>query len=79
MPGSTIRHAAPLTFMPSENMHKGTIHAVNTLVGSRRSWKTMPQGKEPVWPPQLEAALVEGAFATSSRSTRFLTTLPRPG
>ncbi|KAL1696746.1 hypothetical protein GGG16DRAFT_43277 [Schizophyllum commune] len=80
MPGSTIRHAAPLTFMPSENMHKGTIHAVNTLVGSRRSWKTMPQGKEPVWPPQLEAALVEGLDKYrpgSTMETRHLRRFPK--
>ncbi|TRM65444.1 hypothetical protein BD626DRAFT_546930 [Schizophyllum amplum] len=70
----------PSTFVPSDDMNKGTVHAVNTLVGSRRSWKTMPEGKEPVWPPQLEAALIEGLEKYrpgSNTETRQLRRFPK--
>ncbi|KAL1748182.1 hypothetical protein HDZ31DRAFT_30159 [Schizophyllum fasciatum] len=80
-PGAAIVYnPPPMTFLPSDDMNKGTVHAVNTLVGSRRSWKTMPEGKEPVWPPQLEAALIEGLEKyrpNSSVETRTLRRFPK--
>ena len=63
----------------SDSTGQGTDAAVKSILNSRKCWRSLKGKEEPVWPPQLEAALVEGAFATSSRSTRFLTTLPRPG
>ncbi|TFY57322.1 hypothetical protein EVG20_g8597 [Dentipellis fragilis] len=37
-----------------------TRDAVNTIVSGRKSWKTLKGKGEAVWPPYLEAALVEG-------------------
>jgi hypothetical protein len=38
-----------------------TRDAVNTIVSGRKSWKTLKGKGEAVWPPYLEAALIEGA------------------
>lgn len=36
-------------------------NAMQTIVAGRKSWKTMKgRGAEPVWPPELECALIEG-------------------
>ncbi len=37
-----------------------TRDAVNTIVSGRKSWKTLKGKGEAVWPPYLEAALIEG-------------------
>jgi hypothetical protein len=37
-----------------------TKDAVNTIVSGRKSWKTLKGKGEAVWPPYLEAALIEG-------------------
>jgi hypothetical protein len=57
-----------------------TRDAVNTIVSGRKSWKTLKGKGEAVWPPYLEAALIEGpptpplpsspAYPPSSLSTR---------
>lgn len=39
-----------------------TRDAVHTIVSGRKSWKTLKGKGEAVWPPYLEAALVEGRF-----------------
>ena len=39
-----------------------TRDAVHTIVSGRKSWKTLKGKGEAVWPPYLEAALVEGAY-----------------
>ena len=38
-----------------------TRDAVNTIVSGRKSWKTLKGKGEAVWPPYLEAALIEGS------------------
>lgn len=43
-----------------------TRDAVHTIVSGRKSWKTLKGKGEAVWPPYLEAALVEGKFNMSS-------------
>lgn len=40
----------------------GTSDAVQSIVTSRKCWKTIKGKGEVVWPPQLEAALVEGDY-----------------
>jgi hypothetical protein len=57
-----------------------TRDAVNTIVSGRKSWKTLKGKGEAVWPPYLEAALIEGpptpplpsspTYPPSSLSTR---------
>jgi transcriptional enhancer factor len=42
-----------------------TRDAVNTIVSGRKSWKTLKGKGEAVWPPYLEAALIEGPSAPS--------------
>ena len=46
----------------------------NSIVRGRKSWKTQ-QGGEIVWPPELEAALVEGMVPSSLWLAGFLTSL----
>lgn len=36
-----------------------------TIVRARKSWKTVKGRSEPVWPPHLEKALVQGELASS--------------
>lgn len=43
-----------------------TRDAVHTIVSGRKSWKTLKGKGEAVWPPYLEAALVEGKFNITS-------------
>lgn len=38
-----------------------TTDAIQTIVTGRKCWKTIKGKGEVVWPPSLEAALVEGA------------------
>lgn len=45
----------------SPSYSTGTSDAVQSIVTSRKCWKTIKGKGEVVWPPQLEAALVEGA------------------
>ena len=35
--------------------------AVKSILNSRKCWRSLKGKEEPVWPPQLEAALIEGA------------------
>ncbi|KAI0262186.1 hypothetical protein BC834DRAFT_972191 [Gloeopeniophorella convolvens] len=56
-----------------------TRDAVNTIVSGRKSWKTLKGKGEAVWPPYLEAALVEALDKyrpETSRSTRSLSRFP---
>ena len=36
--------------------------AVSTILSGRKCWRILKGRNEPVWPPQLEAALIEGNF-----------------
>ncbi|EIM80699.1 uncharacterized protein STEHIDRAFT_142622 [Stereum hirsutum FP-91666 SS1] len=56
-----------------------TRDAVHTIVSGRKSWKTLKGKGEAVWPPYLEAALVEALDRyrpETSRSTRSLSRFP---
>ncbi|KAI0319285.1 hypothetical protein OF83DRAFT_1170358 [Amylostereum chailletii] len=56
-----------------------TRDAVQTIVAGRKSWKTLKGKGEAVWPPYLEAALVEALDRyrpETSRSTRSLSRFP---
>ncbi|KAH8105082.1 hypothetical protein BXZ70DRAFT_503765 [Cristinia sonorae] len=53
--------------------------AVNTIVSNRKCWRILKGRDEAVWPPALEAALIEGLEKykpTESRSTRSLGRFP---
>ena len=50
-----------------------TRDAVHTIVSGRKSWKTLKGKGEAVWPPYLEAALVEGAHPPTLPRLRSLT------
>ncbi|KAL4244355.1 TEC1 family protein [Abortiporus biennis] len=53
--------------------------AVQTILTGRKCWRIMKGKDEAVWPPQLEAALIEGLEKyrpTESRSTRALGRFP---
>ncbi|KAF6761113.1 hypothetical protein DFP72DRAFT_1002917 [Ephemerocybe angulata] len=55
-----------------------TRDAVQSIVKGRKSWKTL-RGGEIVWPPELEAALIEGLenyLPDDSRETRLLGRFP---
>ncbi|KAJ7597578.1 hypothetical protein C8J56DRAFT_882983 [Mycena floridula] len=56
----------------------GTQDVFHTIVKGRKSWKTL-RGGEVVWPPELEAALLEGLESyqpDDSRETRLLGRFP---
>ncbi|TFY73468.1 hypothetical protein EWM64_g10544, partial [Hericium alpestre] len=56
-----------------------TRDAVHTIVSGRKSWKTLKGKGEAVWPPYLEAALVEALDKyrpETSRSQRSLSRFP---
>ncbi|THH31736.1 hypothetical protein EUX98_g2464 [Antrodiella citrinella] len=56
-----------------------TGEAVQTIVSGRKCWRIMKGKDEAVWPPALEAALIEGLEKykpTESRSTRSLGRFP---
>ena len=37
-------------------------NVADTIVRARKSWKTVKGRSEPVWPPHLEKALVQGVY-----------------
>lgn len=49
-----------------------TRDAVHTIVSGRKSWKTLKGKGEAVWPPYLEAALVEGRFRHQRSTSTFI-------
>jgi hypothetical protein len=49
-----------LSYTPSAE--ERTRDAAQIAATGRRSWKTLKGKGEAVWPPHLEAALIEGAF-----------------
>jgi transcriptional enhancer factor len=56
--------ASPIPYtLPADDR---TRDAVQTIVSGRKSWKTLKGKGEAVWPPYLEAALVEGMLSRLS-------------
>lgn len=45
---------------PVDGADAGTSKAVKTILNSRKCWRNMKGKEEAVWPPELEAALIEG-------------------
>ncbi|KAJ7573995.1 hypothetical protein C8J56DRAFT_476351 [Mycena floridula] len=74
---STSSTPSPIEREPSART-PGTQHVLRTIVKGRKSWKTL-RGGEIVWPPELEAALLEGLESyqpDDSRETRLLGRFP---
>ncbi len=51
-----------LTYTVPSASSSGTNDAIQTIVTGRKCWKTIKGKGEVVWPPYLEAALVEGVY-----------------
>ena len=50
---------------PTSNVspaNASTDAAVKSILNSRKCWRSLKGKEEPVWPPNLEAALIEGLF-----------------
>ena len=65
-PGSSCSSPSPLPTSPIASVNYSlqnprTEDVFQSIVKSRKSWKTL-KGGEVVWPPELEAALIEGAW-----------------
>jgi transcriptional enhancer factor len=54
------RHSTLDSFKCSPLQNSRTQDVFQSIVKGRKSWKTL-RGGEVVWPPDLEAALIEGA------------------
>lgn len=52
----------------SSSPERGTSDAVETILSGRKCWRIMKGKNEPVWPPALEAALIEGGIFLSPTS-----------
>ena len=52
---------SPIASVHYSLQNSRTEDVFQSIVKSRKSWKTL-KGGEVVWPPELEAALIEGAF-----------------
>ena len=59
-PSSPSRHASGDSFKGLSLTNPRTQDVFQSIVKGRKSWKTL-RGGEVVWPPELEAALIEGA------------------
>jgi transcriptional enhancer factor len=64
--GSSCSSPSLLSTSPTPSIHyslqnTSTEDVFQSIVKSRKSWKTL-KGGEIVWPPELEAALIEGAW-----------------
>ncbi|KAJ3521055.1 hypothetical protein NMY22_g12475 [Coprinellus aureogranulatus] len=75
-----MRHPSPIeeNFAPTQLTNPRTQDVFQSIVKGRKSWKTL-RGGEVVWPPELEAALIEGLenyVPDDSRETRLLGRFP---
>lgn len=52
----------------------GSDDVADTIVRARKSWKTVKGRSEPVWPPHLEKALVQGEYPLLTLYSQFLPT-----
>ncbi|KAF9047594.1 hypothetical protein BJ165DRAFT_1113328 [Panaeolus papilionaceus] len=77
-PSSTRRNSASHAFKCPALPNPRTHDVFQSIVKGRKSWKTL-RGGEVVWPPELEAALIEGLEnyqPDDSRETRLLGRFP---
>lgn len=65
------RHTSPITSVHYSLQHARTVDVFQSIVKGRKSWKTL-KGGEVVWPPELEAALIEGAWVYSTACSTVL-------
>ncbi|GJE95545.1 TEA domain-containing protein [Phanerochaete sordida] len=73
------RTASPSGDELSDAAAPGTDAAVKSILNSRKCWRSLKGKEEPVWPPHLEAALIEGLEKyrpSESKSTRTLGRFP---
>ncbi|TEB38008.1 hypothetical protein FA13DRAFT_1785853 [Coprinellus micaceus] len=75
-----MRHPSPIeeNFASPQLTNPRTQDVFQSIVKGRKSWKTL-RGGEVVWPPELEAALIEGLenyIPDDSRETRLLGRFP---
>lgn len=54
------RSSSPFGGELSDTPAAGTDAAVKSILNSRKCWRSLKGKEEPVWPPHLEAALIEG-------------------
>ncbi|KIM36784.1 hypothetical protein M413DRAFT_448921 [Hebeloma cylindrosporum] len=74
----STRHSTLASFKCSPLQNPRTQDVFQSIVKGRKSWKTL-RGGEVVWPPELEAALIEGLEnyqPDDSRETRLLGRFP---
>ncbi|KAF5316854.1 hypothetical protein D9611_003608 [Ephemerocybe angulata] len=76
----SMRHPSPVeeNFASPQLDNPRTQDVFQSIVKGRKSWKTL-RGGEVVWPPELEAALIEGLenyIPDDSRETRLLGRFP---
>ena len=55
------RPASPIASVHYSLHNPRTVDVFQSIVKARKSWKSL-KGGEVVWPPELEAALIEGAW-----------------
>lgn len=55
---------------PNLSTKSPTQQSTRDVITKRRTWKTMKNDRELVWPPYLEAALIEGAVANLCAQAR---------
>lgn len=72
---SSTRHSSLDSFKCAPLQNPRTQDVFQSIVKGRKSWKTL-RGGEVVWPPELEAALIEGEFNLFSAPISFHPTPP---
>ncbi|KAF4598930.1 hypothetical protein EYR38_007343 [Pleurotus pulmonarius] len=76
---STSTGALLPSALPASGPSSTTLEVFQSIVKGRKSWKTLRGNGEAVWPPELEAALLEGLESyqpDDSRETRLLGRFP---
>ena len=71
-----ISSADDISYAVPSTSSAGTHEAIQTIVTGRKCWKTIKGKGEVVWPPYLEAALVEGKSRLYSNISFFTDTDP---
>lgn len=76
---SSASRSASAPSTPPAEASAETHEAVKSILNSRKCWRSIKGKEEPVWPPELEAALIEGLERykpAESKSTRTLGRFP---
>lgn len=59
---SSASRSASAPSTPPAEASSETHDAVKSILNSRKCWRSIKGKEEPVWPPELEAALIEGRY-----------------